>query len=113
MGLVADIFIEWLVRVIIRGVMVFRSRNWPPMDASVTGAECSGEGLGCDVAKVSYRYRAGNATHSGIYKKPFLVGRSGKQFAEQFRRGTKFRIRVNPKDPSISVPWPASWPGKN
>ena len=109
MGWFADIFIEYLVRIIVGFVKRFRSRNWPLTEATVMSADCPAVVLGCAVATVYYEYPVGSDKYGAAFDRPFLTNDSGKRFAARLTKGVKFTVRVNPKDPSASVPLPEAF----
>ncbi|HXC46770.1 MAG TPA: hypothetical protein VNU20_00665 [Candidatus Sulfotelmatobacter sp.] len=108
-GLFLDIFIEYLFRIFLRAVRLFRSRNWPVINATVLSAGCPQSGLGCTVANVDYEYAVDGVKYAESFEKPFLSLDAGMGYAQQFVKGTEFRVRVHPVDPSRSVAAPQDW----
>jgi hypothetical protein len=102
-GLVADIFVEYLFRVIVRGIKLIGSHNWSRVTGRILSAECPKAGYGCDVATIIYEYLFDGAKFGGSFEKPFILHSSGEYYASSFIKGMDFKIRVNPKSPSISV----------
>ena len=70
-GLVIDIYIEYLYRVLWRAVKRYGSRAWPLAKATVTTCSYPRAGFGCDVAEVYYTYRVDGELFTGIDEKPF------------------------------------------
>jgi hypothetical protein len=108
-GLFLDIFIEYVFRILLRGIRLFRSRHWPVVNASVLSAGCPQSGLGCTVANVDYEYDANGVKYAESFEKPFIASTSGMAYAQQFVKGADFLVRVKPGDPSVSVAAPQDW----
>jgi hypothetical protein len=71
----------------------------------VLSAECSPAGFGCTVATVYYEYIVDGQEYGAAFEKPFIVQESGERFAGSFVKGADFAVRVNPWDPSVTVPF--------
>lgn len=104
MGFVADIYIEYLVRVFIRAIRLVRSRDWPVIQATILSAECPRAGYGCTVATVYYEYIVEGQKYGADFEEPFIVGESGERFAGSFVKAADFAVRINPWDASVTVP---------
>jgi hypothetical protein len=102
-GLVLDIIVEYLIRVIGRAIKRYRSRAWPTVTATVVSSACPLSGYGCQVAEVVYSYRIKGERYLGTNKKPFISSDSGADYVRRFVRGTEFTVRVKPEDPEVSV----------
>lgn len=59
-GWFVDIFVEFVARVLIRGVQLLRSHSWPVAPATVLSTECHPATYGCTVATVYYEYVVGD-----------------------------------------------------
>jgi hypothetical protein len=103
-GWFADVYIEYLFRVIVRAIRVVRSRDWPVSRATVLSAECPRADYGCTVAAVYYEYMVDGRKYGGGFEKPFIVQESGERFAGAFIKGAEFAVRVDPRNSSVTVP---------
>jgi Protein of unknown function (DUF3592) len=102
-GWFVDIFIEYLFRVMARMIKQRGSGTWPVARATVTSSSCPRAGYGCDVAEVYYKYRVGGELYTGLNEKPFIIHNSGENYISHFGPGTEFTVRVQPKDPAVSL----------
>lgn len=102
-GLVIDIFVEFIVRVVMRMVQIFRSSSWPTVTGKVTDSTYQKAGYGCDVAEISYKYRVDGELYTGMYVKPFISNVHGEDYIARLPVGTELVLRVKPGKPSISV----------
>jgi hypothetical protein len=103
-GLIADIYIEYLFRMILHGIRLIRSRNWPSVNGKILSSQCPKAGYGCDVATVTYEYLVDGAKFYGSFDKPFVLHSSGEDYADSLKKTMPIRLRVKPDDPSISIP---------
>jgi hypothetical protein len=103
-GLVIDIYVEFLFRAMARMFNEFRSRTWPVVTATVTGSSYVKAGYGCDVAVVCYEYLVAGETYEDLYKEPFLFRNYGEAYPRRFPVGVDYPVRVEPGNPSKSVP---------
>src|SRR5208282_3320787 len=68
-GWFLDIFIEYLVRVVV-GVIKTRGKDaWPVVKATVAESYCPAAGFGCPVAEVYYEYVVDGKLYTGIHQK--------------------------------------------
>jgi len=102
-GWIADIIVEFLVRVVMRMVRIFRSRAWPTVAGEVTDSTYQKAGYGCDVAEICYKYRVDGELYTGMYVKPFISNVHGEDYVARLPAGTGLVIRIKPGEPSISV----------
>lgn len=102
-GLVIDIIVEFLVRVVMRMVRIFRSRSWPTISGQVTESTYQKAGYGCDVAEISYKYRVNGELYTGMYEKPFIANVHGEDYVGSLPAGTELVLRIKPGEPTISV----------
>jgi hypothetical protein len=101
-GLVLDILVEFIVRVIIRFFRARGAESWPVIQAEVTSKGYRG-GFGCDVADINYQYRLDGELYTGADANPFLSRRSAKDYLEGFQPGTRLPVRVKPGRPGVAV----------
>jgi hypothetical protein len=102
-GLFVDVYVEWLIRMVVNDIRMFRSRSWPVVDGIVFDATCPRALGGCHVADVYYDYTFSGESFSGIHEEPFVAHSLGQDYILQFPTGSDYPVRVNPRDPSKSV----------
>ena len=105
-GWFVDIFIEWLIRMIVKDVRTLKSTSWPVVTATVTSTRCDRAGYGCHLADVHFDYSWDEKGFSGLHEEPFMMLDSGEEYARRFPEGTKIRVRVKPSDPEVTVALP-------
>ena len=104
MGLVADIYISYFFKILVRWLRFRHSAQWPRADATVTAAPSSTSGAwGCPVAEIPYAYRVGGELYTGLHEEPFLLSDSAKNYAERFGRDATLVVRIEPGRPEISI----------
>lgn len=102
-GLVLDIYVEFLFRVILRFFKARGSTSWPVVKAKVTSTGCRPGGFGCAVADVAYKYRADGELYTGTDANPFVYTSSARAYLEDHRPGSELLVRVKPGTPCDSV----------
>ena len=103
-GWFADIFVEYLLRILFHAANLVRSRRWPTVTATVLSSDCPFTITGCTVATVYYEYVVNGEKYGDTFGKPFISQESGKDYAAQFAKEMPFKVRVKPDDPTKSVP---------
>jgi uncharacterized protein DUF3592 len=102
-GLVIDIYVEFLYRLIVSLLKRHRSNNWPRTEGEVMSSQCPQATYGCEVAQVYYKYRLKGELYVGIHERGFILNSSGKDYAHQFSPKRRIIVRVKPTDASVSV----------
>lgn len=102
-GLFLDVVVEFVVRVVLRMVRLFRSKSWPTVTGKVITSVYQKADTGCDVAEVHYNYQVDGEYYSGKYVNPFVSNMHGVDYVARFPPGTEIVLRVKPGKPSISV----------
>ena len=102
-GLVLDIYVEYLFRVIFRFFKARGSTSWPVVTAKTTITNCRAGGFGCAVANIAYKYRVDGELYTGADSSPFVYTSSAKAYLEDHPPGTELVVRVRPNRPSYSV----------
>jgi hypothetical protein len=102
-GLVLDVWVEWLVRVVMRLVQVLRSNSWPTVSGKVNAADYQKATFGCDLVAILYEYHLDGHVYVGSYKNPFISPLLAERYVARFPNGTELVLRVKPGKPSISV----------
>jgi hypothetical protein len=104
-GLVIDIIVEFLFRTIVNLIRRIGSSEWPVATAIVSNSEKRPyPGLGCTVIVIHYKYRNADLRFEGTHKEPFLFANYADAYLRRFPGGSEFSVRVDPKDPSQSIP---------
>jgi uncharacterized protein DUF3592 len=109
MGLIVDVIVAYVIKLILRTVRRWQSRNWPlvmgRIDRSVVGG---GWVFNCPTVEVAYTYDFKRQTYSAIDRKPFLSDKLATLDAGDFKVGAMAKVRVNPVRPQQSF-IPRSW----
>jgi hypothetical protein len=96
---------EFLFRMILNLVRRIGTGSWPVIDAIISRSNQSDFILGSGyVIVLHYKYRNADQRFGGTYKKPFIYPNYAKAYLNRFPGGTKFPVRVNPKETSRSIP---------
>jgi hypothetical protein len=102
-GWFADIFIEWLVRMIAKIVRRISSQSWPIVDATVTAARYNHASYGCDITDLHFDYSFDGQEYSGLQEQPFIMGALAKDFALDYPAGARIKLRLKPSQPDVTV----------
>jgi len=74
------------------------------MMAIVSKSERRKPTMECIVIVIHYRYRNAEMRYEGTHKEPFFFDNYAEAYLRRFPGGSEFPVRVNPKDPSCSIP---------
>jgi hypothetical protein len=102
-GLLLDVWIEFLIRVIVRFFKARGAASWPVIEAEVTGASFRRGHTACGVADITFKYRSGAELYTGTDANPFLTTNSAKEYLEEHPVGSKLLVRVRPNSPDFSI----------
>jgi hypothetical protein len=97
-------FVGFLFRTIVNLIRRIGSREWPVVTAIVSKSERREPNFGCTVIAIHYKYRNAEVRYEGIHKEPFFFDNYAEAYLRRFPGGSEFPVRVNPKDPSHSIP---------
>ncbi len=104
MFLVLDVWIEWLIRVLVRCYRKMLARGWERREARVASARPAiGHTAGSEMAEIHYWYKVADERVSACNRKPFLSSGSMREYLSQFSAKTTVWVRVSPADSSRSV----------
>ena len=104
MFLVLDVWIEWLIRVLVRCYREIQARHWERREARLASAQsATGHTAGSEIAEIHYWYKTADERITGCNRKPFLNSRSMHAYLAQFSRNKTVWVRVSPADSSRSV----------
>ncbi len=99
-GLVLDIYVEFIVRAIIRLFRAWGAASWPVIKAKVTSTNYRAGGIGCTVA---FKYRWDGELYTGSDAHPSISNTSAKDYLENYGTGTELPVRVKPDSPDVAV----------
>jgi Protein of unknown function (DUF3592) len=106
-GWFADVIVGYFItlfRVVSRILRARRSKGWPEITATVSGASCQTSSyMPRPVAEIVYTYRLDGGFYGGVDEKPFFFESSAKQYAQRFTRGDSLVVRVKPGKPEVSI----------
>src|ERR1035437_3484685 len=103
-GFALDIFIEFFFRTIVNLIRRIGTSKWPVVTAIVSKSERREPGMGCTVIVIHYKYRNADMRCEGTHKESFTFDNYAEAYLRRFPGGSEFPVRVNPKDPSHSIP---------
>jgi hypothetical protein len=104
-GFALDIIIEFFFRTIVNLVRRIGTSKWPVVTAIVSNSEKRPyPGLGCTVIVIHYKYRNAEMRWEGTHKEPFIFANYAEAYLRRFPGGSEFPVRVDPIDPSCSIP---------
>lgn len=100
-GWFLDEIIGYLIRTLAYAIRAHRSDHWITQKATVhrTASEYAYGGV---VGEVCYTYTHRGEYYSGVYRKPFWLYSSAKDYVARFPAGMQLLIKVNPDRPEIS-----------
>ena len=103
-GLVIDVWIAFLVKLILRFWRAWGSGKWQLVQARIDSSHVGGGWVwNCPTAEIGYTYDIHGQTYSNIDTKPFLMDSSAKAYVGRFGRGEKPFVRVDSTRPERSV----------
>ena len=104
-GLVIDIVVEFFFRMSVNLLQRIGTSKWPVVTAIVSKSEKRDSAMGCTVIVIQYKYRNADMRYEGTHKEPFMsFDNYAEAYLRRFPGGSEFPVRVNPKDPSCSIP---------
>ena len=104
MGLVIDVLIAYVIKLIIRLGRLSRSRSWRPVTAKIIASRFEDNWVwNCPTVHIVYTYQIDGEPYSGTDSKPFLFSSIGEIDAGCFKRGETATVRVDPREPERSV----------
>jgi hypothetical protein len=101
-----DTLAEYMIRVVVRGANLIRSRRWPIFKATVVSGDCPEPGWGCTVATLYYEYVVNGDKYGDTFEKPFIEHESGAEYVALFAEGEGIgiKVRVKSSQPAKSIP---------
>jgi hypothetical protein len=104
-GFVIDIYIEFFFRTIVNLTRRIGTSKWQIVTAIVSNSEKRPyPGLGCTVIVIHYKYRNAELRFEGTHKELFIFDNYAGAYLRRFPGGSEFPVRVDPEDPSRSIP---------
>lgn len=101
-GLVADIWIAFLIRTAINFWMKLASAGWPEYSGTITDYCYIRPDFGCDYGEYHYTYKLNDEAFTGTYAVPYFMSRS-KSARISGSVGAVARVMVSPSNPTKSV----------
>jgi len=99
----ADILLEFLIRVCVNFFLRIRSLKWPEIEGQIDAANVNrGLTVGRIVAEIHYFYTIDSETIDSYFKEPYFIRDRARDYILQFPPESKTKIRVNPRNASKS-----------
>src|ERR1700744_1659154 len=102
-GLVLDVFVVYLFRVLVRAWRRQGTSAWESREASIASISCPLITWGCPIAEVVYLYKIDNDTYSGSESIPFVWRSSAEEYVRRHPQGSILTVRVKPSEPEMST----------
>jgi hypothetical protein len=102
-GLVLDIFVVYLLRVVVRTWRRRGTSEWTLQKANIENISCPLIAWGCPIAEVVYLYKIDDETYSGSESVPFIWRSSAEDYVRRHPQGSVLTVRVKPGDPETSI----------
>jgi len=103
LGFFVDIYIEYLVRVMLRFIRACTVGAWPTVSAKIKSVGYRPGGFGCAVADLTYEYSFKSELYTGANANPFVMTASAKDYIKHYSEGGSVIVRVDPTRPHLSV----------
>jgi len=104
LGLIADVLIAYVIKLIIRLGRLWRSNSWRPVTAKIVASRFEDNWVfNCPTVHIVYTYQIDEEPYSGTDSKPFLFSNFGENDAQRFKPGETATVRVDPHEPERSV----------
>ena len=111
-GLIIDVFIAWLVKLLARFHRTWGCRNWPRVEATIQGATVGGGWtFNCPTTELTFTYEFQGQSYDFTDRKPFFLTSSAKAYVERYSLAKTPMVRVNPADSAFAVLRQADQPG--
>ena len=103
-GLIIDVVIAYIVRLVLRLARIYKARRWPVVTAKINSALVGGGWVwNCPTAEIAYTYKFDGHTYSSIETIPYLMESVAEATVECVRGRKTAQVRVNPSKPQQSV----------
>jgi len=104
LGVIIDVLIAYLIKLIVRLGRARGSNNWRLVTATIAASQFDDNWIwNCPTVHIAYTYQLDGETYKGKDSKPFLFSRFGERDAERFKPGEPAMVRVDPHAPKRSV----------
>lgn len=104
MGLILDVVIAYLVKLMLRFGRAWGSGSWQRLTARIDSKRFDDKWVwDCPTVHVAYTYQIDGQTYSGTDSKPFFFSTFGEVDAERFKPGETAVVRVDSHRPRRSV----------
>jgi hypothetical protein len=102
-GLVLDLYVLYLIKLVIWALRMRGSGKWPITTALVSFTDEYAAGSIYPTGTLVYSYDVDGETFDGENSKPFLWSTSAQQYIARFPEKSRITIRLKPGDPKTSV----------
>jgi len=102
-GLVVDVFVVYLIRVLVRKWRQRGTSVWEPKKTRIASISRRLMAWGCPIVELVYVYKVDDKTFSGMESIPFLWGSSAEDYVRRNPPESSLTIRVKPGEPEISI----------
>jgi hypothetical protein len=102
-GLVLDIFVVYLIRVLSRAWKQRGTAGWEPTKANIANISSPLITWGCPVVEVDYVYKINDEIYSGAETIPFIWQSSAQGYVQRNPKDSVVTVRIKPSAPETSV----------
>ena len=95
-----ELYVEFLVRIIIKFVRRLGTRDWRSFSGTVISSELKRSWTGCLIVEIRCRYRNADKRFEGTFKQPFVNRNYANAFHQRYPGGSELAVLVSPNDPS-------------
>jgi hypothetical protein len=103
LGWFLDVYVEFLLRIVIRALRTRGSDGWPICRGTVRSSRALTAVYGCPLAEIVYTYRVSGELYSGLHRRPFILTDSNERYANSFAEGGLLILRIKPGEPEMSI----------
>ena len=102
-GLVLDLYVVYLIKLVIWAFRMRGSGKWPITTAVVFFIDEQAATPSYPTGRVVYSYDVDGESFDGENSKPFLWSKSAQRYIARFPEKSRITIRLKPADPKTSV----------
>jgi hypothetical protein len=104
LGLIIDVLIAFIIKLLLRIKRGWGSGNWELVKAKIKSSSVGGGWVwNCPTTEIAYTYQFNGETYRILDTKPFLLDESAKAYVEYFKTGDTPLVRVKAEEPERSV----------
>jgi len=103
-GLFLDVWIAYLIKLILRSLRGWGSSSWQLVKCKIESSLFDKSwAFNCPTVYITYAYDFEGQSYYGEDSKPFLNTSFAKERVERFRPGEMAMVKVNPRQPQKSI----------